>query len=60
MRFSVMLLILAASAAGPVYAADPAVARPSFPIDGEIQTRGLVFFVPADTASGAAAVGTAR
>ena len=60
MRFSVMLLILAASAAGPVYAADPAVARPSFPIDGEIQTRGLVFFVPADTASGAAAVGTAH
>jgi len=38
----------------------PAVARPSFPIDGEIQTKGLVFFVPANTPSGAAAIGTAH
>jgi hypothetical protein len=36
------------------------VARPSFPIDGEIQTKGIVFFVPADTPSGAAAIGTAH
>ncbi|HZO09591.1 MAG TPA: vWA domain-containing protein [Myxococcota bacterium] len=38
----------------------PAVARPSFPIDGQMQTRGLVFFVAANTRSGAAAVGTAH
>jgi len=38
----------------------PAVARPSFPIDGEMQTKGLVFFVPANTRTGAAAVGTAH
>jgi len=59
-RFSALLVILATAAAAPVQAADPAVARPSFPIDGEIQTRGLVFFVPADSPAGAAAVGTAH
>ena len=38
----------------------PAIARPSFPIDGEMQTKGLVFFVAANTRTGAAAVGTAH
>src|SRR5262245_27076382 len=38
----------------------PAVARPSFPIGGRIETRGLVFFVPANAKAGAAAVGTAH
>jgi hypothetical protein len=47
-------------AATPAPAAGPAVARPSFPIDGEIQTKGIVFFVPANGPSGAAAVGTAH
>ena len=41
-------------------AADPAVARPSFPIDGEIQTKGIVFFVKTPGPAGAAAVGTAH
>jgi hypothetical protein len=41
-------------------AGEPAVARPSFPIDGQVQTRGLVFFVAANTRTGAAAVGTAH
>jgi hypothetical protein len=41
-------------------AGEPAVARPSFPIDGHVQTRGLVFFVAANTRTGAAAVGTAH
>ncbi len=45
---------------GPAQAARPAVAQPSFPIDGEIKTEGIVFFVPAATPSGAAAVGTAH
>src|SRR5262245_52144018 len=52
------LALCASLAAGA--AETPAVARPSFPIDGEMQTRGLVFFVPANTRSGAAAVGTAH
>ncbi len=59
-RSSALLLVLAVLAAAPVRAAEPAVARPSFPIDGEIQTRGLVFFVPADSTVGAAAIGTAH
>jgi hypothetical protein len=54
---SAALLLLAAPA---TRAADPAVARPSFPIDGEIRTSGVVFFVPADAKAGAAAVGTAH
>jgi len=41
-------------------AGGPSVARPSFPIDGKVQTSGLVFFVPANTRAGAAAVGTAH
>lgn len=53
----VLALLLAGAA---VAAEDPAVARPSFPIDGEIQSKGLVFFVLADTPTGAAAVGTAH
>jgi Mg-chelatase subunit ChlD len=56
--------LLAALALGGSSAAlaagEPAVARPSFPIDGEVQTRGLVFFVAANTRTGAAAVGTAH
>src|SRR5262245_11252304 len=52
------LALCASLAAGA--AETPAVARPSFPIDGEMQTKGLVFFVPANTRSGAAAVGTAH
>jgi hypothetical protein len=56
-----LLAALARASAGAASAADkPAVARPSFPIDGEAQTRGLVFFVKANTRSGAAAVGTAH
>jgi len=50
-------LCLGATAAS---AAAPAVGRPSFPIDGEILTKGVVFFVPAATPAGAAAVGTAH
>jgi hypothetical protein len=60
-RSSLMLLALfLALAPGPGRAADPAVARPSFPIDGEIQTKGTVFFVKAPGPAGAAAVGTAH
>ena len=60
-RWSVALLALVlALGAVPSCAADPAVAQPTFPIDGEIQTRGIVFFVPADAPSGAAAIGTAH
>ena len=60
-RFSALvLLLLAIAVPAPGRAEDPAVARPSFPIGGEIQTRGLVFFVPADATAGAAAVGTAH
>jgi hypothetical protein len=55
-----LLALLSALGAAPSRAADPAVAQPSFPIDGEIQTKGIVFFVPADTPSGAAAIGTAH
>jgi len=55
-----LLALVFALGAAPRRAADPAVARPSFPIDGEIQTKGVVFFVPADTPSGAAAIGTAH
>jgi hypothetical protein len=57
---TVLLALVFALGAAPSRAADPAVARPSFPIDGEIQTKGIVFFVPADTPSGAAALGTAH
>jgi hypothetical protein len=59
---STALLIGAALCLGATAApaAEPAVARPSFPIDGEIQTKGVVFFVPANTPSGAAAIGTAH
>ena len=60
-RSSLLLLALAlALAPGPGRAADPAVARPSFPIDGEIQTKGTVFFIKAPGPAGAAAVGTAH
>jgi hypothetical protein len=60
-RSSLLLLALAlALAPGPSRAADPAVARPSFPIDGEIQTKGTVFFIKAPGPAGAAAVGTAH
>ncbi len=60
-RWSTALLaLLFALGAAPSRATDPSVARPSFPIDGEIQTKGIVFFVPADTPSGAAAIGTAH
>ena len=41
-------------------AIQPAVARPSFPLDGEIVSKGVVFFVPATTEAGAAAIGTAH
>src|SRR5262245_40687164 len=55
----VAAVALGGSSAG--VAADlPAVARPSFPIDGHIETRGLVFFVAANNQAGAAAVGTAH
>jgi hypothetical protein len=52
-----LLLALAPAAA---QAADPAVARPTFPIDGEIRSKGVVFFVKAAGPAGAAAVGTAH
>ncbi len=52
-----LVLGLGGSAA---HAARPAVAQPSFPIDGEIKTEGIVFFIPAATPTGAAAVGTAH
>ena len=41
-------------------AIQPAVARPRFPLDGEIVSKGVVFFVPATTEAGAAAIGTAH
>jgi len=47
-------------AALPTLASEPAIARPSFPIGGEIRTKGLVFFVAAKGPRGAAAVGTAH
>jgi hypothetical protein len=53
------VLVLGGSHAA-LAAEGPAVARPSFPIDGRIQTRGLVFFVAANAKAGAAAVGTAH
>src|SRR3990172_920425 len=56
-----LLAALALGGSSAALAADrPAVARPSFPIDGDIETRGLVFFVAANTQAGAAAVGTAH
>src|SRR5512145_2084911 len=56
-----LLAALALGGSSAALAADrPAVARPSFPIDGQIATRGLVFFVAANTRAGAAAVGTAH
>ena len=59
-----VLGLLAAFALGGsslAHAADgPSVARPSFPIDGKVRTEGVVFFVPANTSAGAAAVGTAH
>jgi len=55
-----LLALVFALGAAPSRAADSAVAQPSFPIDGEIQTKGIVFFIPADTPTGAAAIGTAH
>src|SRR3990172_5511325 len=56
-----LLAALALGGSSATLAADqPAVARPSFPIDGEIETRGLVFFVAANTQAGAPAGGTAH
>src|SRR5262247_362412 len=56
-----LLAALALGGSSAALAADhPAVARPSFPIDGKIATRGIVFFVAANTKAGAAAVGTAH
>ncbi len=56
-----LLAALALGGSGAALAAEgPAVARPSFPIDGEVRTSGVVFFVPANTRTGAAAVGTAH
>ncbi len=56
-----LLAALALGGTSAALAADrPSVARPSFPIDSRIETRGLVFFVAANTKSGAAAVGTAH
>src|SRR5262245_60991941 len=62
LRWTIHLLAaLALGGSSAALAADrPAVARPSFPIDGQIATRGLVFFVAANTKAGAAAVGTAH
>src|SRR5262245_30208676 len=62
LRWTIHLLAaLALGGSSAALAADrPAVARPSFPIDGQIATRGLVFFVAANTRAGAAAVGTAH
>ncbi len=55
-----LLLALALGAATPSTAADPAVARPSFEIQGHTLTQGIVFFLAADTRAGAVAVGTAH
>jgi hypothetical protein len=55
-----ILALVGVLGGGAARAENPAVAQPSFPIDGEIQTRGIVFFVVADTPTGAAAVGTAH
>lgn len=61
MRYALLLVALAlALGPGPASAADPAVARPSFPIDGEIVSKGTVFFVHAAGPAGAAAIGTAH
>ncbi len=61
MRTTALFLGLALLiAAPPTLASEPAVARPSFPIDGEIRTQGLVFFIATDGPHGAAAVGTAH
>src|SRR5262245_21173470 len=63
LRWTIHLLAavaLGGSSAALAAAERPAVARPSFPIDGQIATRGLVFFVAANTKAGAAAVGTAH
>jgi hypothetical protein len=54
----IALILFAAASTGR--AADPSVARPSFPVEGEIQTRGVVFFVEAGGHAKAAAVGTAH
>lgn len=54
----VILALLAA--ATPALALEPAIARPSFPIGGEIRTSGLVFFIATDGPRGAAAIGTAH
>ncbi len=60
-KIACLLAALALGGSSVARAADrPAVARPSFPIDGQIATRGLVFFVAANTRAGAAAVGTAH
>jgi hypothetical protein len=56
-----LLGVLALCGSSSALAADgPSVARPSFPIDGNVRTEGLIFFVPANTRAGAAAVGTAH
>src|SRR5262245_39253669 len=56
-----LLAALALGGSSAALAADrPSVARPSFPIDGNIATRGLVFFVAANNQAGAAAVGQAH
>lgn len=60
LRAGLLLAFALLLVAPPAGATEPAVARPSFPIGGEIQTRGVVFFVKADVPGGAAAVGTAH
>ena len=56
-----LLAALALGGSSVALAADgPSVARPSFPIDGKVRTEGLVFFAPANTRAGAAAIGTAH
>jgi hypothetical protein len=54
------LLATAAPALAAPKDTAPAVARPSFVLDGQTVSRGTVFFVPANTRTGAAAVGTAH
>ncbi len=55
-----LALTLAFAAAASAWAAEPAVARPAFSLDGRREAGGLVFFVPALSKAGAAAVGTAH
>src|SRR5512134_3057824 len=63
LRWKILGLLAAFALGGNsvALAADgPSVARPSFPIDGKVHTEGVIFFVPANTRAGAAAVGTAH